>query len=96
MKEKNKGVERLAMAGLIVLALFKSVFNAITSVAWGVAGIFLTNVSLVFLLKDGIPVSVNQNFLLIETFILNHLMLFATVFFLLYLYTEIKSFKKKD
>lgn len=76
---------------MIPLMLLKSFFSAVTQVAWGLGGMMLLNLLLSYMLKEGLPTSVDKQFLIVEQFIFNHMMLFVWVFFGVYLYFEVKE-----
>lgn len=82
-------------SSLIVLALLKSFFLAVTTVAWGIASLFFFNILIAYMLKDGIPFYVSKMFLQLEHFLITNIMPFVWVFFVLLAFFEIKEVLKK-
>lgn len=79
---------------LIPLVCLKSLFLAVTQVAWGLVSIFGLNLIMTYFLKEGMPLSISETFLILERFIAGHVLLFVGCFFALYLYFEIKEIIK--
>jgi hypothetical protein len=79
----------------IGLALLKAFFYAITNVAWGIFSLFALNSLLAYLLVSQGQVNlVNPYFLTAEKFIIDNIMQFVWVFFILHSYSEIKEVVK--
>ena len=91
----NKTITNVVMT---ILIIFKSFFIAVTQVAWGLVSLFGLNLLLTYLLREGqvLPSSLNYLFIKLEGLILNHIMVFVIVFFLVYLYFELKELLKRD
>lgn len=80
---------------MIPLIFLKSFFSAIVQVAWGLGGLFLLNLLLNYMLKEGIPQSIDKQFLIAEQFIFNNIMMFVWVFFGVFLYFEVRELVKE-
>jgi hypothetical protein len=78
---------------LFIFIAFKSLFLAITEVAWGLVSLFGLNLILVYMLKEGTPLFVDKTFLMLEMFITNNIMPFVIIFFCLHIYFDIRSLK---
>ena len=96
---KNKGALNIALkSGLIVFALIKSMFSAVTQVAWGLVSLLGLNVVMAYILAKNemiLPPYIDQTFLKISMFIVEHIMAFVWIFFILACYFEIKEVLKK-
>lgn len=90
--KESKGVRAKYL--LIPIMLAKSFFSAITQVAWGVAGIFLFNIAIAYLIKDGTPTYISKLFLQGEAYIANHITLFVGAFFIMYFYYDMKELRR--
>jgi hypothetical protein len=76
----------------IGLALLKAFFYAITNVAWGLVSLFAFNALITYLMVSQGQVNlVNPYFLKAEAFIIDNIMQFVWVFFILHSYSEIKD-----
>ena len=80
---------------MIPLIILKSFFMAITQVAWGIVSIVALKVALIYALeKDALPVSVDELFLKIVQIIVDYMVWFALIFFVIYLYFDLNEFAK--
>jgi hypothetical protein len=91
-----KGIKILERIIMGIAIIFKSLFMAVTQVAWGLIALFGFNALIVYLYKtQGLNVlSVSRIFLQIEGFIQQRIMLFVWIFFIVYLYFEIRELIK--
>jgi len=94
-KEKRKKVVTNIIVG--ILGLIKAFFQAVAQVAWGLAGIFLFNLVLTYLLKSNQidTTTINKTFLMVAQIIINNLMIFFWAIFLIYVFYEIKEIVKE-
>lgn len=101
MKLKELFTKKLtpALAGkwfIVLLALGKSFFNAVTQVAWGIASLVILNASLLYMHeKYGTDLTyVTSTFLKLDAWVFNNIMFFFWIFFILYAYFEIRDVLK--
>jgi hypothetical protein len=75
----------------------KSFFSAITQVAWGLVSLFGLNIIIVYLMSKNnmiLPPEVDKTFLLLSAFIIEHMMIFVFIFWIVYWYIDYKELKK--
>jgi len=83
---------------LLPFVVLKSLFVAITQVAWGIAGLLLLQILIVYIMVQNNmepPEEISKVFLTASLFIIEHIMLFVSIFFVLYMYTETKETMKE-
>lgn len=79
------------------LSGLKSFFSAVTQVAWGIVSLIGLNMLIVYVAtvnKQTIPSIVDITFLKLETFIIEHIMIFTLIFWLFYWIVDYKELKK--
>lgn len=97
MKKQNKKTlisHRLINIGL---AGIKSFFLAATQVAWGLVSLFGLNLVLSYIItanRQVYPSLINKTFLHLEQFIIENIMLFFFVFWIVYFITDYKELSK--
>lgn len=96
MKNQNLKTKLMQTKNIIgiILALFKAFFMSVTQIAWGLVSIFGLSIIINYFVKEGIPYYVNEFFLSCEYFILDNIVPFTLIFFILYAYFEIKEILK--
>lgn len=77
---------------IIPLGIAKSFFMAVTQVAWGLSGLILIKIFMTYAIREGLPIYMNDGFLIMQYFIVDYMVWFVWVFFAYYLYFEIKEF----
>ena len=91
---KNKNVYGpIKTIVLYIFITFKSFFLAVTNVAWGLLSLFAFNALIVYLYKSqGFDLTlIPPIFIMMEEFIINNILAFVFVFFVLCFYLEQKE-----
>lgn len=79
---------------MVFLAIIKSFFIAVTQVVWGVLSLFGLNALIAyFYIQQGnvLPESINESFMFLQGIIMDNIMWFILVFFILSYYSEVKE-----
>ena len=77
---------------IIPLIVLKSFFMAVTQVAWGLVSIVALKVAIIYALKgEALPVTINETFLLLTNLIIDYMLWFAFVFFIIFVYFDLKE-----
>jgi hypothetical protein len=87
MNNSQKGINVL----LFFFTLIKGIFFAVTQVAWGLVSLFGLNIILGYMINEGTTFYIDETFLMMESFIIENMLIFVFVFFILCVYTELKE-----
>lgn len=82
---------------MYVFSICKAFFYSVTQVAWGLVSLFGFNLIISYILISKgaeMPITISKTFLILEQVIINNMMFFVSVFFVLGLYFEIKEINK--